>query len=98
MVAHVVLNTPVRQQFSYAVPPGMDIRIGMRALVPFGHREMTAYVVGLEDSMSPEGYTLKNIKRLIDKEPLFGLAEVALSQWMSRFYLCSQWYQSGVVG
>ena len=90
MVAHVVLNTPVRQQFSYAVPPGMDIRIGMRALVPFGHREMTAYVVGLEDSMSPEGYTLKNIKRLIDKEPLFGLAEVALSQWMSRFYLCSQ--------
>ena len=90
MVAQVVLNTPVRQQFTYVVPPEMDVRIGMRAVVPFGHREMTAYVVGLDDSMSPEGYTLKNIKRMIDKEPLFGSAEVALSLWMSRFYLCSQ--------
>ena len=90
MVAQVVLNTPVRQQFSYAVPTEMDVRVGMRAVVPFGHREMTAFVVGLDDSMSSDGYTLKDIKRMIDKEPLFGMAEVALSQWMSRFYLCSQ--------
>jgi primosomal protein N' (replication factor Y) (superfamily II helicase) len=90
MFAQVVLNTPVRQQFTYAFPPELDVRIGMRAVVPFGRREMTAFVVGLDETVSAEGYTLKNIKRMIDKEPLFGLAEVALAQWMSRFYLCSQ--------
>jgi primosomal protein N' (replication factor Y) (superfamily II helicase) len=90
MYAQVVLNTPVKQQFTYEYPEEMDVRIGMRALVPFGRREMTAYVVGTTNVLSSDSYTVKPLKRMIDKEPLYGEAEVNLALWMSRFYLCSQ--------
>ena len=90
MYAQVVLNTPVKQQFTYGYPEGMDVRVGMRAVVPFGRREMTAYVVGITEGLSSDSYTVKPLKRMIDKEPLYGEAEVNLALWMSRFYLCSQ--------
>ncbi|MHC1693025.1 MAG: primosomal protein N' [Sphaerochaetaceae bacterium] len=91
MYAQVVVNTPLRQQFTYSIPEGLAVDVGMRAVVPFGHREMTAYVVGLtgQSGAGTEGYTIKPIKRMIDKEPLFGQSEVELAFWMSRFYLCS---------
>ena len=91
MYAHVVVNTPLKQRFTYEIPEGLDVRVGMRAIVPFGHREMTAYVVDITETMDGTGgYTIKPIRRMIDKEPLYGKSEVELSIWMSRFYLCSE--------
>jgi primosomal protein N' (replication factor Y) len=90
MYAHVVMSHPLEQRFTYEIPEGMDCRIGMRAMVPFRNREVTAYVVQLADDSGEGGFVIKPIKRMIDKEPLYGDREIALAQWMSRFYLCSE--------
>jgi primosomal protein N' (replication factor Y) len=87
----LVLDVPLKQGFSYSVPPGMEdaIAVGKRVVVPFGKREMTGYVIGVSDT-NDATFELKPIKRVIDSHPLYGEHEVELALWMSRFYLCSQ--------
>jgi primosomal protein N' (replication factor Y) len=87
----LVLDVPVKQSFTYAVPPELEsqAQIGLRVIVPFGKREMTGYIIDALDEFEAT-YPIKMIKRIIDEKPLYGKPEVALALWMSRFYLCSQ--------
>ena len=89
--AHLVLDVPVKQSFTYAIPPEMEssVIVGVRVVVPFGKREMTGYVIALAESFEA-AYEVKALKRVIDKESLYGENSVELALWMSRFYLCSQ--------
>lgn len=90
MYVEVVLNTPLRQRFTYQAQADSLAQLGMRAIVPFGKREVTAYIVAVREAIEPTGYEIKTLKRLLDKEPLFGEQEVELAKWMGRFYLCSE--------
>ena len=89
--AHPVLDLPLKQSFTYAIPLEMEssVMLGVRVVVPFGKREMTGYVIDVVDSFEAT-YQVKDIKRVIDKVALFGEPSVSLALWMSRFYLCSQ--------
>lgn len=89
MYAHVLVNTPVKHHFTYLVPEKMDAAVGLRCVVELGKREKTAYITELFEQVDDTTYEFKPIKRLIDREPVFGSNEVELAQWMSRFYLCS---------
>ena len=88
-VRSVLLDTPVKHVFTYRIPDSMHAVTGMRCQVPFGRREVTAFIVETVDRLPDTSYEIKEIKRMIDKEPLFGKAEVELAQWMGRFYVCS---------
>ena len=72
MFVEVVLNTPLRQRFTYALGQDEKASVGLRAVVPFGNREVTAYIVGITDHVDPVGYVIRPLKRFIDKAPLFG--------------------------
>ncbi len=89
--AHLVLDLPLKQSFTYAIPLEMEssVFVGVRVVVPFGKREMTGYVIDVTDSFEVT-YEVKDIKRVIDKLALYGKPSVSLALWMSRFYLCSQ--------
>ncbi|MCK9286402.1 MAG: primosomal protein N' [Sphaerochaetaceae bacterium] len=89
MFVHVLLNTPLTREFTYDVPEGIQAEIGMRCIVPFGNREVTAYIVGVASHMHDTSFEIKPIKRLIDKQPIFSSDLVRLAYWMSKFYLCS---------
>ena len=91
MYAQVVLNNnPLERRFTYSVPEDFECMVGVRVMVPLGNREVTGYVVAIQESIDETPYTIKAIKRVVDKEPLFGEREIALADWMSRFYLCSE--------
>lgn len=89
--AHIVLDVPLHQSYTYAIPSELAsaVQVGVRVIVPFGKREMTGYVIGLAEDFEAT-YQVKDIKRVIDEESLFGEPAIALSLWMSRFYLCGQ--------
>jgi primosomal protein N' (replication factor Y) len=72
MFVSVLLNNPLGQRFTYSVPPDCVVQIGMRAVVPFGKREVTAYIVEVLETIEATAYAIKPIKRVIDKEPLYG--------------------------
>ncbi len=86
----VVLDLPLSQNFTYGVPQDLSetAQVGHRAVVPFGNREMTAYIVSTLDEFDAP-YEIKPIKRVIDDTPLYGNKTIALAQWMSKYYLCS---------
>ncbi|MDT4761214.1 primosomal protein N' [Sphaerochaeta sp. PS] len=91
LFAHLVLDVPVKQSYTYAIPSDMEpfVHVGIRVVVPFGKREMTGYVIEVVPRFEAT-YPIREIKRVIDKESLYGEASVKLAYWMARFYLCSQ--------
>ncbi len=89
MYAQVVLNLPLEGEFTYLIGEHEGCQVGVRVVVPFGRRELTGFVVALKEDIGEVTYEIKTLKRVVDKEPLFGEEEIELALWMSRFYLCS---------
>lgn len=88
----LIFNLPLSRRFTYRADEKGEAAVGKRALVPFGRREMTGFVVG-ECAGKPDGLdetAIKAVRRVVDKEPLFGSGEMELARWIAGFYLCSE--------
>lgn len=86
--AQIVFNLPLRSSFTYDISDFDGCSVGMRVSAPFGRRNLTGYVIEVHDRI-PEGFEVKAIKRLVDKQPVFGIQQIELAAWMSSLYLCS---------
>ena len=85
----VAFNLPVKREFTYRVPDGMEPAVGCRVSAPFGSRKLTGVVVGAADR-APEGVAgIREIARVVDKRPLATGRTLELARWMARMYLCS---------
>jgi len=89
--AQIVFNLPVKGPFDYIVPPELrnKIKRGVRVWAPFGGRTLVGYVVGLSGKPGVDISRLKQIKSLIDAEPIIDAALLKLSKWLSKYYFCS---------
>jgi primosomal protein N' (replication factor Y) len=83
----VAIPLPLERTFCYRVPEkfmGLAVA-GKRALVPFGRRTVTGYILGPgENSFSGEA---KEIIELLDQEPLFSDLHSKFYRWISSYYL-----------
>jgi primosomal protein N' (replication factor Y) len=88
--AQVVLNLPLREPFTYAVPSEFIslLKPGMRVFVPFGRRKLTGYVVSLSDHCDP-ALTLKNIEDVLDTAPVLSKEILSLTRWIADYYQSS---------
>ena len=86
--ADVALPLPIDGCFTYRIPPGMaeTIQPGARVIVPFGNRQLTAYVVGL--GHEPRVEKVKEIRELLDPVPLVDPRILELCAWISSYYFC----------
>lgn len=95
----IILNLPVNQGFTYSyIPPEKEKdelkpEVGKRAEIMFGNRKTTGFIINISDSI-PESCPvdeskIKPVKRIIDKEPLFGKELIEMASWISRYYLCT---------
>lgn len=85
----VLLAVPFGSEFTYAVPEKWEdcARFGFRAVVPFGSREMTGFIIA-ESTEEPQAtYEIKEIKRIPDKEPVFNKDLLETARWMNGMYL-----------
>ena len=88
----IVLPIPVTEPFTYAVPPELAplAEIGRRALVPFGARLLTGFIVGVSKSQgSVSSDKIKPIQDIPDDEPVFDARMLALAEWIADYYLSS---------
>lgn len=86
----LVFPTPIRSAYSYAVPDGVDVALGMRVVAPFGRQELTGYAVtAVEDRPDAGPYPLKAVGKVLDKAPLFDAAGLGMARWMADMYFCS---------
>ena len=95
--AQVAVPVPLKNEFTYSFDPDvMDVRPGERVIVPFGFvkgkvpRKIQGYVIDVLDSVKDEGFEIKPIIRVIDKEPLFDKKDYELALWMEKFYFSSR--------
>jgi len=90
-IASIVFPTGATQEFDYLVPDKMPgtLQAGCRVEVPFGRgdRKVQGYCVRVETK--PLGTRrLKEIAELVDDVPLLRPTMMALTQWMSDYYIC----------
>lgn len=95
----IILNLPVNQGFTYSyIPPENEKpellpQVGKRAEIMFGNKKTQGFIINISDSIPAtcpvESSKIKPIKRILDKEPLFGKELIEMAGWISRYYLCT---------
>ncbi len=89
----VIVPLPLNALFTYSVPPEMEgrLHVGMRVVVPFGRRKFYTAIVVNTCAPKPEGYEIKPIDRILDREnePVVVHPQLRLWQWIADYYLCS---------
>jgi primosomal protein N' (replication factor Y) len=84
----VAVPLPVFNTYTYRVPRQFNgsVKVGMRVLVPFNRRQVTAYVLGPGEPL-PETTSIKSISDVLDGAPLFPDTMVAFLRWAADYYL-----------
>lgn len=95
----IILNLPVNQGFTYSYIPPEDEKpelvpqIGKRAEITFGNKKTQGFIINISDTIPPscpvEEGKIKPIKRIIDKEALFGSELIEMAKWVAHYYLCT---------
>ncbi len=86
--AETLLPLALPGTYTYRIPDGMKLSIGMRVLVPFGRKKIfTAIVMSLHDR-EPKGYDVKEILSTLDDRPIVRHPQLDFWQWIADYYLC----------
>jgi primosomal protein N' (replication factor Y) len=85
--ADVILPVPIDGTFTYAVPTGMEVQVGVRVLVPFGRGKNHVGLVHRIHGQKPEGYEVKAILQVMDRLPIVQPQQLKLWEWMADYYL-----------
>ncbi|MDW7650231.1 MAG: primosomal protein N' [Bacillota bacterium] len=85
-IHHQRLDRP----FTYRVPPGMDVSVGSRVVVPFGPRRIEGYCIGLAGDLPAAAAEVKDIEEVLDDTPVLTEELIKLAGWGAARYLCSQ--------
>ncbi|MBR1593212.1 MAG: primosomal protein N' [Alloprevotella sp.] len=91
--ADVLLPLALGGTLTYTLPPMLaaDVRVGSRVLVPLGRTKVySGIVVRLHDEAPGGGFELKDVREIVDAEPLLVPRQVQLWQWMANYYMCTQ--------
>jgi primosomal protein N' (replication factor Y) len=83
----IVVPLPLHQPYTYRLPERWAERaaIGSRALVPFGNRRLTGYIVAGSATVDPKA--TKEILELLDEAPLFTREQLDLFRWVAHYYM-----------
>ena len=68
MLADILVEVVAKttdKTFTYHIPDGMNAKEGMRALVPFGKRNIEGFIIRIYDEVELD-YEVKDIIQLVD--------------------------------
>ena len=83
----VAVALPVYNTFTYRVPENLSFfaSIGERALVPFGRRRVTGYILGPSENMDHS--KIKLVLDILDETPLFHASMIPFFRWIADYYM-----------
>lgn len=86
-IGQVLVDVPTMQTndpYSYAIPTTLQDQVepGMRVTVPFGHRVVSGFVVGISDDTQYDG-ELKPIQSVLDLAPVLNRELRQLADWLA---------------
>ena len=79
---------PIYGSFTYRVPSTLQplVVAAKRVMVPFGSRQMSAFVLGPARSIPPQA-KIKPIIDVLDERPLFPVDMIDFFRWMADYYI-----------
>lgn len=87
MIAQVIVDVAAKQTdrvFEYNIPPELnDVEVGSRVVVPFGHRKVQGFVVGISETTEFSG-KLKDLLVVVDEMPPLTPELVKLSEVLAK--------------
>ncbi|MEI7816663.1 MAG: primosomal protein N', partial [Desulfuromonadales bacterium] len=85
-IIEVAIPLYLEKTFHYLVPERLqhEALTGRRALVPFGNRKLTGYILG--KAAGSEIIKLKEIIEILDSEPLWTACELEFFRWTASYY------------
>lgn len=86
MLADILVEVVAKttdKTFIYHIPDGMRAMVGMRALVPFGNRNIEGFIVKLYDEVQLD-YEIKDVIQLIDEKPILNKEMLELGKYISK--------------
>ena len=93
MIAEIIINTTAKrlqQTFSYTVPDHLAVRVGSRAIVPFGFRREEGIVVALHEELAePADFILKPIEGVLSSQTGFQEEMIETALWIRDYYVCN---------
>jgi primosomal protein N' (replication factor Y) len=86
-IIEVAVPLHLDMTFHYLVPEILKAQAlpGRRALVPFGRRKLTGYIMGTVENSTVE--KLKEILEVLDSEPLWTAKELEFFRWVASYYM-----------
>lgn len=89
MYVNIAVALPVEHLYTYRVPEEFrdEVAVGKRALIPFGRKYVTGYIVELSDTSERE--ETKEILDVLDADPVVTAPILRLTKWMTEYYFCS---------
>lgn len=85
--ADIILPVPLYGTFTYSLPAGVAVAVGMRVLVPFGRGKTYIGIVSRLHDDAPTGYEVKAIIKVADAQPLVNDLQLRLWWWIGDYYL-----------
>ena len=89
MFADVILPLPLHGMFTYGLPDaiGQRAQAGQRVLVPFGRSKRYIGIIAKIHNQQPEGYEVKDVLTLLDREPILFPYQLKMWQWVADYYM-----------
>ena len=87
--AETLLPLALPGTYTYRIPDGMTLSIGMRVLVPFGRKKIFTAIVTMLHDREPKGYDVKEILTTLDDKPILRHPQLEFWQGIADYYLCS---------
>ena len=85
--ADIILPVPLYGTFTYSLPAGVAVAVGMRVLVPFGRGKTYIGIVSRLHDDAPTGYEVKAIIKVADAQPIVNDLQLRLWWWIGDYYL-----------
>jgi primosomal protein N' (replication factor Y) len=92
MFAEVIIPLALPKNYTWSVPIDMQQKIqpGIRVEVILGKHKKYAGIVKRVFSEQPTGFSPKPLLNILDVEPLVNPQQLALWDWIAKYYLCSE--------
>lgn len=92
LFAEILLPLPLQGCFTYRVPLELNdrIRMGQRAVVPFGKNKVYAGLVKHVHEQVPAGFQARYIHALLDDHPVVSKQQFLFWEWLASYYLCTE--------
>lgn len=91
LYASVILPVAVEGNFTYAVPEGMESKVGSgrRVIVPLGPRRFYTGLVESVTDEAPKGLKVREIALCLEDAPVVRGPAIRFWRWIASYYLCT---------